>query len=1290
MKRIAVTLDKARDHYDILVVGSGYGGAVASSRLARAGRQVCLLERGCEILPGDFPNSIASAKDQFQLNTPMGPMGNPKGLYDIKVNEDLNALVGCGLGGTSLINANVALEFKKNVFNQNSWPTQYRRGDFLEKYYELARAMLGANPYPRDDLNKLKALEQSARSMGLDFYKPPINVTFEDRINAFDVEQRACTNCGDCCSGCNYGSKNTTQMNYLPDAHNHGATIVCEARVERLEKLADQQWQLQVTDLSGDTATPRALTANIVILSAGTFGSTEILLRSRKENVLEFSSQLGKRLSGNGDVLGFGYNNYWARDEEKKPRPVYGVGMAAATAPKAAFPGPCITGIIDNRDSVSLEQGRVIEEGVIPGALAMALPPTFFFAGAQYANFLHYGMQQAAERLEDASSLGNAIANDPGSLVSLAYSGTVSRTQTYLIMSYDDSGGTLHLDKNGNIRASWADVGRSKCIRDDNAALQDACLGIMGQFIPNPMWSEPLDYKIITVHPLGGCCMGDDANRGAVSPQCEVFSADGGVHDGLYVMDGAVVPTAGAVNPLLTISAIAEYAVERLADKHGWTIDYSLKAARPLAPETRADDHKSASTGRNMENATLDEPMAHPVLKKHPAWTALGKRLARLKDSLENDAADVAKDILRVLVKDYPDFFSPGVYFAETMRGFATANFDTHQPDPAQRISNDYQLAYAQGKGDGHAIHYHLAISAENLNAFTKNHRADITGKVSCALLGSASLEVTSGEFLLFNPDEHQVETWTMMYRLHLKSERGPLYFEGTKYLQRKANSHWWNDVTTLYVDVYEGDDRHGKHLLQGMMLLGIDDAIAMSQTVRTPLQTHGNRPLEHAMAKLLASMAKKYPKLESALDTLFVARFGAFVAQTVFGAYGGLLANLKNFPRDENAARQSDRRALSLPAPEVIPLTMPDGAGITLYRYAHSEATPRRQIVLAPGFSVTATSFATPTVDCNLVEYLFHAGSDDNASDRGFDVWMLAYRASPDSGNTHTKYSIDDIANHDWPAAIQCIQDRSGVSEVHAIAHCVGSMSLLMALLNGMAGVRSVISSQLTLHPVTNWENFLKADIDLVGLLEHSDENHRPDSLPDMRETIPLVPAKADKSGSPDKQSAALDVLCWQVPLPPGEECNNPVCRRVSAIFGPSYRHAQLNHATHIALEEWFDTIAVTPFRQLEVIIEKQYCVNSEGDNTYLPQVSRLAHIPIHFIAGGRNEIFLPETSLRTCEWLKAHNTQGDYSRKVYEDYAHMDFFIGRSAATDVYPDFLVFLDEHSRPPAAAGVTDK
>jgi hypothetical protein len=134
-----------------------------------------------------------------------------------------------------------------------------------------------------------------------------------------------------------------------------------------------------------------------------------------------------------------------------------------------------------------------------------------------------------------------------------------------------------------------------------------------------------------------------------------------------------------------------------------------------------------------------------------------------------------------------------------------------------------------------------------------------------------------------------------------------------------------------------------------------------------------------------------------------------------------------------------------------------------------------------------------------------------------------------------------------------------------------------------------------------------------------------------------------------------------------------------VFSIFGPSHTHSQLNHQTHIAVEQWFNDIALQPFNQLERIMEKQYSVNAKGKNSYLPNVSRLERTPIHFIAGGRNQIFLPETSLRTFEWLKEHNGPHMYSRKVYQAYAHMDFFIGKNAAQDIYGDLLEVLRSHS-----------
>ena len=233
-KRIAKRLDQAQSHYTVLVVGSGYGAGVAASRLARAGQQVAVLERGRERLPGEYPNKLADAQGAMQINAKGGRIGEPDALFELHVNDDQYALVGCGLGGTSLINANVALELDKRLLDQAHWPAAFRDNrSEIDGFFERAREMLAPNPYPDSHpvLGKLEALEHSAKAMGQRFYKTPINVTFEDKINKFGVPQPACTNCGDCVSGCNVGAKNTTLMNYLPDAANHGADIFTQVKV---------------------------------------------------------------------------------------------------------------------------------------------------------------------------------------------------------------------------------------------------------------------------------------------------------------------------------------------------------------------------------------------------------------------------------------------------------------------------------------------------------------------------------------------------------------------------------------------------------------------------------------------------------------------------------------------------------------------------------------------------------------------------------------------------------------------------------------------------------------------------------------------------------------------------------------------------------------------------------------------------------------------------------------------------------------------------------------------------
>ncbi|MDZ7647350.1 MAG: hypothetical protein U5K54_09300 [Cytophagales bacterium] len=220
MKPISQNLGKIKDHYDVVVVGSGYGGGVAAWELTNTGKKYVYLnvERKYS---RRIPNDLTTIQDQIQIDAPHLHIGSKTALFDFRTNKEMNVLMGCGLGGTSLINANVALELEPRVFESESWPPTGDAKNWdetLKPFYALGRIMLNSQSYPDNFpiLNKLEALKESAKAMDQPFYRPPINVNYKDRINPFDVHQKACNGCGDCCSGCNVSAKNTTLMNYLP------------------------------------------------------------------------------------------------------------------------------------------------------------------------------------------------------------------------------------------------------------------------------------------------------------------------------------------------------------------------------------------------------------------------------------------------------------------------------------------------------------------------------------------------------------------------------------------------------------------------------------------------------------------------------------------------------------------------------------------------------------------------------------------------------------------------------------------------------------------------------------------------------------------------------------------------------------------------------------------------------------------------------------------------------------------------------------------------------------------
>jgi len=573
MARLSSPIENIKDHYTVVVIGSGYGGGTAASRLARAGQQVCVLERGKEFQPGEYPDTEAEALAEMQTDTPGGHVGSRTGLYDFRVNDEINVLMGCGLGGTSLINANVSLRAEPRVFDDPRWPQALRDdlGTLLADGYKRAEEMLKPTPYPDNfpTLPKLQALEKSAAYMNEKFYRLPINVTFKDGVNHVGVQQYTCKLCGDCVSGCNYSAKNTILLNYLPDAKNHGAEIYTQVSVQYLERKDDRwlvHYQLLDSGREGFDAPTMFVSADIVILAASSLGSTEILLRSNA-NGLPLSEQLGHRFTGNSDMTGFAYNT---------DQPINSVGFGNRAPGEMEPVGPCITGVIDIREQPQLDNGIVIEEGVAPGALSAFLP-----AGLDAATKL-FGK-------DTDSGVGDYVREKKRELESLlrgAYHGAVKNTQIYLVMGHDDGGGRMYL-KDDRLRIKWPDVGKQPIFEQINNRLEQATRALGGTYVKNPIWSELTNHGVITVHPLGGCCMAEDAEHGVVNHKGQVFSGSQGteVYDTLYVCDGSIMPRSVGANPLLTISALAERSCALLAKDHGWQINYDLPSKPLAAPE---------------------------------------------------------------------------------------------------------------------------------------------------------------------------------------------------------------------------------------------------------------------------------------------------------------------------------------------------------------------------------------------------------------------------------------------------------------------------------------------------------------------------------------------------------------------------------------------------------------------------------------------------------------------------------------------------------------------------------
>ncbi len=536
---------------DAIVVGSGFGGSVSACRLAQAGAKVLVLERGRAWPPGSFPRTPGDLHDRGFWE----PEEGATGLFDLQTFSGFTALGAAGLGGGSLIYANVLLRKDKDTFvrerlddgGRENWPLDHAA---LEDGYRKAESMLGATPYPfAEQTPKADAFARAARSLGRGTVEhPPLAVSFSSspterrtvpskaRTLYEEHTRLTCNLCGRCDTGCNDGAKNTMDHTYLAVAAAKGATIRCGSEVTAIRPVREG-WEVDYTyrphlrderlpHLFDDDVTRTRVTvrAKVLVLAAGVFGTARLLLGARAV-MPDLSPRLGLGFSPNGDMLAF------ALKTRDALRPSY---------------GPVITTTLRLRDDES-GSGR---ELLLQDAGSPDWAEWMWHLQSLPGNALRFAVGRGLERINERlhGRVDTRLGGEARQLIGDARAS--AHMLPLLAMGRDVPDGRLHL-RGGELDCTWS-LEPSQAHFDEIDRVAGAVTRALG--------GEYLDgrglrkMRTMTVHPLGGAGMGEDWSTGVVDPNGQVFN-----HPGLFVADGSVMPGPVGANPSLTIMALAEH-----------------------------------------------------------------------------------------------------------------------------------------------------------------------------------------------------------------------------------------------------------------------------------------------------------------------------------------------------------------------------------------------------------------------------------------------------------------------------------------------------------------------------------------------------------------------------------------------------------------------------------------------------------------------------------------------------------------------------------------------------------
>jgi cholesterol oxidase len=539
--------------YDFVIIGSGFGGSVSAMRLTEKGYSVLVLEKGKRFEDQDFAKSNWQFWKYLWL-----PALRAHGILQVSILKGVMVLHGAGVGGGSLGYANVLEVPSDETFRTSAWNQNVKWGDALRPHYETAKKMLGVarNPKLWQADNLLKQIADE-RGMGHTFRTTDVGTYFgaegvtvpDPYFNGEGPERAGCIHCGGCMVGCRHNAKNTLPKNYLYFAEKNGAEVISESEVTDVTPLTmddgqktmvyaqssmveDGRYKVTYRSSTSPFKPNHTIYAKNVIFSAGVMGTMKLLLSLRdvQRSLPKLSGRLGHMVRTNSEALS---------------------GSVARKSDVNFSQGVSISSIYNHDEMTRVEPVRYPDGSSLMRFLAAPLIDTDVSVPVRILRFFGWALTHPLDFMK--ASILPGWAHNVTILLVMQHADNrmrfrIGRSGYTLfrrdLIAEEEPGYEIHAHVKGT-----HELTRNFAKRTNGVALGSLGENLLG--LPT------------TAHILGGAPVGKEASEGVVNENFEVHN-----YDGLYIIDGSIMPANPGVNPALTITALAEYAMSKIEKKN--------------------------------------------------------------------------------------------------------------------------------------------------------------------------------------------------------------------------------------------------------------------------------------------------------------------------------------------------------------------------------------------------------------------------------------------------------------------------------------------------------------------------------------------------------------------------------------------------------------------------------------------------------------------------------------------------------------------------------------------------